>query len=78
MDVGIAGPTAPWRRVAWELVIGSRDQFAMPPLVEKETARLKAAGYPFSFRGFDGGHRLDADVLREIAGVVTPGDATGT
>lgn len=78
MDVDIASPTAPLRRVNLELVIGSRDQFATPPLVEKETARLNAAGYPFTFRGFDGGHRLDADVLREVAGVVTPGDATGT
>ena len=77
MDVDISSPTAPLRRVNLELVIGSRDQFATPPLVAKETARLNAAGYPFTFRGFDGGHRLDADMLREIAGVVTPGDATG-
>jgi len=51
--------------------------FATPKLVEKEKARLREAGFPFRFIAFPGGHRLDDDTLRALAGMSADYDATG-
>jgi len=56
---------------------GARDIYATPKVVARENGRLDAAGFPYRFVSFDGGHRLDDDVLRAIAGMTEPGDATG-
>lgn len=77
-ELDIRGTSSPLRRAGLQLVAGTHDHFITAKVVETELARLKAAGLPFTFRGFDGGHRLDDDVLRTIAGIELPGDATGT
>jgi len=59
------------------VVVGARDIYATPKVVARENGRLDAAGFPYRFISFDGGHRLDDDVLRAIAGMADPGDATG-
>ncbi len=76
-DVDISSSDAPLRKVETILVAGSRDIFATPGAVERETARLAAAGFTHAHLSFDGGHRLDDDTLRIIAGIDVRADATG-
>jgi predicted esterase len=76
-ELDLADPGSPMRRAQTVLVIGNRDVFATPKIVEQETARLAAAGFPFRFVSFDGGHRIDDDTLRSLAGVSVDTDATG-
>jgi predicted esterase len=76
-ELDLADPGAPLRRVETTLVIGATDVFATPKLVEKEKARLREAGFPFRFMVFQGGHRLDDDTLRALAGMSADYDATG-
>lgn len=76
-ELDLADPGAPIRRADTALVIGTTDVFATPKIVEKETARLREAGFPFRFVSFSGGHRLDDDTLRSLAGISSDYDATG-
>lgn len=71
-DVDLADPRSPLRRPETVLVMGTRDQFATPKAVAAEVARLEAASFPVRVLTFDGGHRLDDDTLRIVAGVTTP------
>jgi predicted esterase len=61
------GPSTPLRRARTLFVLGSRDRFIKDEQVTAERARLDAAGFPYGFRTFDGGHRLDDDTLRQVA-----------
>lgn len=65
-ELDLADPAAPLRRAQATLVIGTKDIFATPKIVAKETARLNEAGFPFRFVAFEGGHRLDDDTLRAL------------
>lgn len=76
-ELDLADPSAQLRRAETVLVIGSADVFATPKIIEKETARLNAARFPFRFVSFAGGHRMDDDTLRALAGISTDFDATG-
>jgi len=50
------------------LVIGDRDRFFDPAVVEADAARLGAAGVPVEVHRFDGGHGIDAEQLAKFAG----------
>jgi predicted esterase len=76
-DVDISAPEAPLRAVETIVVAGTRDIFATPKAVAQEKARLDTAGVSYSHLSFDGGHRLDDDTLRAIAGIGAFEDATG-
>jgi predicted esterase len=76
-ELDLAAPGASLRRAESILVIGSTDVFATPKLVEKEKARLREANLPFRFVSFSGGHRLDDETLRALAGMSADYDATG-
>jgi predicted esterase len=65
LDLSTAGAL---RRARCTIVIGDRDQFIAAPKIDAERARLDAAGFPYEFVGFAGGHRLDDATLRRIAG----------
>ncbi len=67
-DVDIESPDGAMRRAEQIVVVGSRDQFATPKVVARENGRLDAAGFPYRFVSFEGGHRLDDDTLRQLAG----------
>lgn len=56
------------RRVGLAFVVGNRDEFAPPERVADQEAQLRDAQIPFETIRFDGGHRLDAEVLRGLAG----------
>jgi predicted esterase len=61
------GKAAPLRAVDVLYVAGSRDRWATAEKVNAERARLDAAGFVASWRTFAGGHRLDDDLLAELA-----------
>lgn len=65
-ELDLADPAAPIRRAAVTQVVGTKDVFATPKVVAKETARLKEAGFPYRALTFEGGHRLDDDTLRAL------------
>jgi predicted esterase len=75
LDLGDANSAL--RRAETIVVIGTTDVFATPKVVEMELSRLRAANFPFRLVSFDGGHRLDDDTLRSLAGTSTDQDATG-
>lgn len=62
------GPASPLRRANLTLVLGNRDRWIKPEHLAAERERLDAAGLPYSLVEFDGGHRLDDDTLRRLAG----------
>ena len=66
-ELDFAAPDSPLRRAETVFVVGTKDVFITPKVVEHELARLRAAGMPFRFVGFDGGHRLDDETLRMLA-----------
>ncbi|HET9066677.1 MAG TPA: hypothetical protein VFN22_12725 [Gemmatimonadales bacterium] len=50
------------------LVVGARDALVTPAQVEADRDRLEAAGIATTFHQHDGGHGIDAGVLRALAG----------
>lgn len=76
-EIDLANAGTKLRRAETILVIGSTDIFATPKIVERERARLDAASFPYRFLSFKGGHRIDDDTLRGLAGMSTATDATG-
>ena len=63
LDVGEGSPL---RRPRVTLVHGSRDRLVSAEAVRAERARLDAAGFPYDYLEFEGGHRLDDDSLRSL------------
>ncbi|HVT39174.1 MAG TPA: hypothetical protein VHE78_09010 [Gemmatimonadaceae bacterium] len=66
-ELDIAGRDTPLRRAEMVFVVGKTDIYITPKIVQKEVERLRAAGFPFRFVSFDGGHRLDDATLRALA-----------
>jgi predicted esterase len=50
------------------LVAGTRDQFITSKILDQAKQRLEAHAIPFRLVTFEGGHEIDEDVLRQIAG----------
>lgn len=48
-------------------VVGTRDHFIGPERIESEEMRLREAGAAYRLLRFEGGHRLDEEVLLELA-----------
>ena len=76
-EIDLTALGTPIRSAETVVVIGARDIYATPKVVARENGLLDAAGFPYRFVSFDGGHRLDDEVLRTLAGMTVPGDATG-
>jgi predicted esterase len=49
------------------IIVGSRDAFVPREQFEAEERRLHEAGIPALVQSFEGGHRVDAGVLSQIA-----------
>ena len=56
-------------RLRLTLVTGTEDEYATPEKVQDEEARLRQEAVAFQSITYDGGHRLDADVLGRLAGL---------
>jgi predicted esterase len=67
-ELDIATPGSPLRRPETVFVVGSGDSYITPKIVAGEAERLRAAQFPFRRLSFDGGHRLDDGVLRQLTG----------
>jgi predicted esterase len=65
-ELDVTTPGTPLRRPETVLVVGSADGYITPKLVAGESERLRAAHFPFRLLSFDGGHRLDDGVLRQL------------
>jgi predicted esterase len=65
-DVSLSADTA-LRRAQLVLVVGTRDEYAMPERVARQAAALRAADKSFTQIEFEGGHRLDDGALRTLA-----------
>ena len=69
LDLGAAGDAEnPLRRATVQIVIGERDEFVSAANIAAESARLDAAGFTYEMVSFAGGHRLDDETLRAVAG----------
>ena len=64
LDIVTAG--LPLRRPETVFVVGSSDGYITPKIVAGEVERLRAARFPFRQLSFDGGHRLDDGMLRQL------------
>ena len=65
-ELDLATPGSAIRRPETVFVVGATDKYITPKVVTTETDRLRAAGFPFRLLTFEGGHRLDDDVLRQL------------
>jgi predicted esterase len=61
------GPSAPIRRVPVSMVVGVRDIWATTARIKAERERLAAANFPVTVQTFEGGHRMDNDMLAQLA-----------
>ena len=68
-ELDYAAAASPLRRPACTYVVGASDAYITPKVLEVELSRLRDASFPFRQLSFDGGHRLDDEVLR---GLTTP------
>lgn len=59
-------PRARLRAARLTLVAGSRDEYITAKVVTRDTARLEEAGVPYRVIAYDGGHEIDAGVLRRL------------
>lgn len=53
--------------VRLSLVYGSRDEYFTPKIVTATEARLRAHDVPYTLVPFDGGHEIDAGILKRVA-----------
>ena len=55
------------RSVRLSLVYGSRDEYVTPKIITATEARLRAHDVSYKLVPFDGGHEVDAEVLKRVA-----------
>jgi dienelactone hydrolase len=66
-ELDIASAGSPLRRAETVFVVGAKDIFITPKIIDRELNRMRAANFPFRYVSFEGGHRMDDTTLREIA-----------
>lgn len=66
-DIDLAETRRRQPAMHWHLCIGRGDDLIPASAVDTETARLAAAGVPFTLHWFDGGHEVNAELLRTLA-----------
>ncbi|HEV8408936.1 MAG TPA: hypothetical protein VGQ30_00420, partial [Gemmatimonadaceae bacterium] len=65
-EIDLAAAASPIRSPETVMVVGTKDVFATPKIVEAEFARMRSANFPFRSVSFEGGHRMDHDTLRGL------------
>jgi predicted esterase len=68
-DVFPLPEASPLRSVTLTLVVGSTDAYVTPLMAAEQEAVLRDEKLAYEVRRFDGGHTMDAGVLRQLAGV---------
>jgi predicted esterase len=63
----VPSDVGPPRAARLTLVYGSRDEYFTPKVVAATEARLREQRVPYDSVPFDGGHEIDADVLKRVA-----------
>jgi predicted esterase len=59
---------SPLRSVTLTVAVGSTDAYVTPLMAAEQEALLRGEKLAFEVRRFDGGHTMDADLLRQLAG----------
>ena len=57
-----------FRNVELTIVYGVRDQFGNPEMIADYEKTLRDKGIAYSLMSFDGGHRMDREALKKLAG----------
>jgi predicted esterase len=65
-DLDLAAARARWPETGLTLVAGSTDPFITAKVLARDEARLRETGIVYQVERFEGGHELDAEVLRGI------------
>ncbi len=66
-DLDLDAHRAALRRLGLTFVVGHSDEYLTPDRLAEHEARLRRHDVPYRLVPFDGGHHLDADVLRRLA-----------
>ena len=56
-----------FEEIELSVVVGKEDKYATPEIIAEEEARLKEYNIPYQFITFEGGHQMNADVLKQLA-----------
>jgi predicted esterase len=67
LDLTLGTVAARLRAARLTLVYGRADQFITPKILTTMAQRLQAHGIPYSELAYEGGHEIDAAVLRRLA-----------
>ena len=67
-ELDLASAGTPLRRAETVLVVGTTDRYITPKVRNAEVERVRSTGFPFRLVTFEGGHRLDDETLRALAG----------
>jgi len=67
-DIFPLTPTSPLRSLSMTIVVGSADDYVPPLAAAEQEALLRTEKVAFEVCRFDGGHTLEGDVLRQLAG----------
>ena len=65
-DLDLAGAAERLRRLRLLFVLGRKDEYITPKIVAREEERLRSHGIPFEVKWFEGGHEIDAELLKEL------------
>src|SRR5437899_3937735 len=65
-DLDLAGAAERFRRLRLLFVLGRKDEYITPKIVAREEERLRSHGIPFEVKWFEGGHEIDAELLKEL------------
>jgi predicted esterase len=68
-DIFPLAPTSPLRSLGVTLVVGSADDYVTPLVAAEQEALLRNEKVAYEVCRFDGGHALDAGMLRQLAGM---------
>jgi predicted esterase len=68
-DLDLRAAAQIFEHLDFNIVYGKRDQFANDDIIAKYEATMKEAGIAYDLITFEGGHRMDRDTLRQLAGI---------
>jgi predicted esterase len=61
--------SSPLRALTLTIVVGTSDEYVTPIAAAEQEALIRGEKLAYEVCRFDGGHAMDADTLRELAGV---------